>query len=258
MTYPQQPGQHDPWGQQNPYAPSGGQFPAGAEQQWGQQYGSNPYAQPGGQYPVSGQQPAWGGQPGGQYPPSGPHQAWPQQGWGQPGYQQYPGQQFPYGQPTGPTGGGRSKLPWILGGIGGGVVLIGAVVLLIIAFTGGGRSPQELAERYTELAQQQFAAPEQPLSDEFSSLVCSEKQSEFVKSLEDMREETENMTSQQLEQLKKVRVELVDVTHQDDTGEFTMKLSLDGQNQDPFRNTIRMKKESGEWKACGNAGDSMG
>lgn len=132
-------------GQQPTYGPPGSQ-PSAGRPDYGQQPASqpSPYGAPGQQptgqpspYGAPGQQPGYG-QPG--QPPSGPGTPYAapgqQSGYGQPGYGQ-PG----YGQaggygPTGPTGpggssGGRSKLPFILGG--GALVLVIVVVVIVVA-----------------------------------------------------------------------------------------------------------------------------
>ncbi|MER7011354.1 hypothetical protein ABT324_07990 [Saccharopolyspora sp. NPDC000359] len=128
MTYPpQQPGQGG-WGQQ-----PGGQYPqSGPQPGFGQQYPQ----QPGGQYPQSGPQQGFGQQPGGAYPPSGPQQ--------QPGFGGPP-PTSPYGQPGFEPPKKKSPLPWILGGVGG-VVVIALVITLVVVLTGGG-SPQAVAEK---------------------------------------------------------------------------------------------------------------
>jgi len=133
-----------PTGQQPNYGPPGSQ-PSAGQPDYGQQPTSqpSPYGNPGQQptYGNPGQQPTYGrpGQPptGPATPYAAPGQA-PQPGYGQPGYGQ-PG----YGPtgPTGPagTGGGRSKLPFVLGG--GGLVLVIIIVVIIVAVVhanGGG------------------------------------------------------------------------------------------------------------------------
>jgi hypothetical protein len=118
-----------------PYGPSGG------DPQWGQQpgyggyYGQQPYGQPEQQPQYPGQQQSYGGQ----QPYGG------QQGYGQPytpptGQHPQPGQQWQFPQP----GGGqtpppaaakkRSKLPWILLGVG--VLVIAGAVLAALLVTG--------------------------------------------------------------------------------------------------------------------------
>lgn len=128
---PQQPTPQQPT--QPTYGPPGSQ-PSAGQPPYGQQPTSQP--SPYGQQPAS--QPSPYGTPGQQPAGQGPYVA-PGQ-YGAPG-QQYgaPGQQPGYGQPgyapTGPTGsgrksGGRSKLPFILGG--GGLALVIVVVLIIV------------------------------------------------------------------------------------------------------------------------------
>ena len=137
MTYPpQQPGPGGYGQQHTPYGPP----------------------QPGGPYPPSGLQPGYGQpgqqpgfgqpgpQPGGQFPPSGPQPSPGQPGWGQqPGYGQPPG----YGAFPPPKK--KSPLPWILGGVFGLLVIIGAVIALIVATSGPG-DPRPTAEQYAQKA----------------------------------------------------------------------------------------------------------
>ena len=140
---PQQSGQPN-------YGPPGSQ-PSAGRQDYGQQpasgpspYGAagqpanqpSPYGAPGqpyGQpspYGAPGQQPSYG-HPG--QPSSAPGAGYPgqQPGYGQPGYGQ-PGYGGGPSGPNGPgSGGGRSKLPFILGG--GGLVLLIVIVVIIVA-----------------------------------------------------------------------------------------------------------------------------
>jgi hypothetical protein len=120
---------------------------------------------PQGPYPHYPQgQPPSGGFPQQPYPQQG---GWPQQqGWpGQPGgWQQQPGgwpdqQQHPYGQPGQFPGDDpfadeddkkKSKLPWILGGLGALVVIGGVIVLILVLGSGAskGGTAQETAEAF--------------------------------------------------------------------------------------------------------------
>src|SRR5690606_10738618 len=131
-----QPGRHmtQPPGPQGPYPhyPQG-QLPSGG-------FPQQPYPQQGG-WP---QQQGWPGQPGGwQQQPGG----WPDQ------------QQHPYGQPGQFPGDDpfadeddkkKSKLPWILGGLGALVVIGGVIVLILVLGSGAskGGTAQETAEAF--------------------------------------------------------------------------------------------------------------
>ncbi|TDD07218.1 hypothetical protein E1181_10340 [Saccharopolyspora terrae] len=134
MTYPpQQPPGQGGWGQQPggqyPQQP-GGQFPPSGGQQYPQQPGTQPYPQPGGAYPPSG----------GQQYPQQPQAGYPQQ--------PYPS---PYGQPGygGQPRKKKSPLPWVLGGVGG-LVVIGVIIALVLAFTGGPGDPRPVAQQAVE------------------------------------------------------------------------------------------------------------
>ena len=133
MTYPpQQPPGQGGWGQQ-----PGGQYP----QQPGGQFppsGGQQHPQPGGAYPPSGGQ-QYPQQPGGAYPPGAGQQF--QQG----GYPQQPNQFGGYGQPPKK----KSPLPWILGGLGG-LVVIGIIIALVLVFTGGPGDPKVVAQDAVE------------------------------------------------------------------------------------------------------------
>jgi hypothetical protein len=127
VTYPpQQPPGQGGWGQQPggqyPQQP-GGQFPPSGGQQYPQQPGTQPYPQPGGAYPPSGGQ---------QYP----QQPYPSP-YGQPGYG---------GQPPKK----KSPLPWVLGGVGG-LVVIGVIIALVLAFTGGPGDPRPVAQQAVDM-----------------------------------------------------------------------------------------------------------
>ncbi|WP_017975845.1 hypothetical protein [Actinopolyspora halophila] len=260
MNYPQQPGQNDPWGQQpaqpNPYGQQpGGQYPqSGQQPAWGQQ-------QPGGQYPQSGQQPAWGQQPGGQYPAGGPQQPWDQQqAWGQqPGQpwpqQAYPGQQYPYGQPgPPPPTGKKSKLPWILGGTGGGILVIGAIIALIVGLNSGPGDPEETAQKYVDSFNEKNAS-------QLANLSCSKAgknpleqgMSQYGASGIDPSELFDKM---------QFDVSLENVTRESDeravakiSGEATMEMTALGETRSqsiPMDLSVNMTVEGGDWKMCGS------
>ena len=133
MTYPpQQPPGQGGWGQQ-----PGGQYP----QQPGGQFppsGGQQHPQPGGAYQPSGGQ-QYPQQPGGAYPPGAGQQF--QQG----GYPQQPNQFGGYGQPPKK----KSPLPWILGGLGG-LVVIGVIIALVLVVTGGPGDPKVVAQDAVE------------------------------------------------------------------------------------------------------------
>ncbi|MEU5843630.1 DUF4333 domain-containing protein [Rhodococcus sp. NPDC047139] len=147
------------WGQQQPADPP--QQQPQQSQGWGPATGRggqpNPWAaQPGASHPQGWgpapqqQPPGWGAPPPGwgQQPPGGP-QPWgapgqpaqPAPGWGgqQPGPQNWdaPAGPWPPQPGTAPQPGGKSKLPWILGGAGAVLVLV--VVGVIAATTLGGK-----------------------------------------------------------------------------------------------------------------------
>ncbi|WP_207630925.1 MULTISPECIES: hypothetical protein [unclassified Actinopolyspora] len=251
MNYPQQPGQHDPWGQQqaqpNPYGQPGGQFPqSGQQPAWGQQ--------PGGQYPQSGQQPVWGQQPGGQYPQSGQQPAWGQQP-GQPWPQQaYPGQQTPYGQPGAPPPtGNKSKLPWILGGIGGGVLVLGVIIALIAGLSSGPGKPRKTAQEYVDSLNSKNAS-------QIAELSCSKT---GANPLEQGMSQygVSNLDPSELLDKMQFDVSLNNVTRESDeravadiSGEATMELSALGETRSqtlPMDYSVNMTVEDGSWKMCG-------
>ncbi|MEV5536130.1 hypothetical protein AB0L13_04675 [Saccharopolyspora shandongensis] len=160
MTYPpQQPPGQDGWGQQpgGQYPPSGGQ----PQQGFG--------GQPGGAYPPSGGQP----QQGGAYPQSGPQ---PQQGFGQ--QPPYPPQGGGFGQPGFDAPKKKSPLPWILGGVGG-LLVIGLVITLVIVFTGGPGDPRKVAQQGIDaINQKDFAT--------LQTLACQKDKEEFQKIIDGM------------------------------------------------------------------------
>lgn len=145
------------WGQQPPAQGGGGwgqqpppQQPGQPPQQggggWGQQPGRPQPGQPQGQPPQQGQpeqgQPAqgWGRTPqGGQEPPPYQQQAWGQQGAQQGGWHQQQGGQQPWQQgPGGSKGGsGKDKLPLVIGGGVGAILVLGLVIFLIVRGLGG-------------------------------------------------------------------------------------------------------------------------
>ena len=239
MTYPpQQPPGQGGWGQQ-----PGGQYPQ----------------QPGGQFPPSGGQ-QYPQQPGGQFPPSGGQQ-YPQQP--QPGYQQQP-YPSPYGQPGyGPPPKKKSPLPWVLGGVGG-LVVIGVIIALVLAFTGGPGDPRPVAQQAVDMMNAKDFSGVQSLTCDKSS-----------KKLQDMVDMMEGKGSQ-FEELKglgvpdaeiqklienlEVKFALGAVTDNgDDTatahfnGTMSLHVEVMGQqmNQDvPINETNQMIVEDGEWKLC--------
>ncbi|SDQ13086.1 hypothetical protein [Actinopolyspora saharensis] len=266
MTYPQQPGQNDPWGQQqwgaqNPYGqpdPQGqqwgqpqqpyGQYPGGDPQQWGQQYGQpqQPYGQPD----------PYGQQPGGQYPASGPQQGWPQQGWGQ----AQPGQQWGQvppgyaGQPGAGPPAQKSKLPWILGGTGGGVLLIGSIVALVLVLTGG-KTPEEVANRYAEIYQEELTHPKEFSVDKYREIMCSEMQSKIDQAAESKSQRINEISQENLDKVKKTTVEVKEVNHTDKSGSFTLELN-NPEESNSLSPEFGLKKEDGDWKVCTAPGSS--
>lgn len=166
MTYPPQPG---PGGREQHPGGWGPQPPQGGPQQPAQPgYGQQPYGQPYGQQPY--------GQPYGQQQ-HGPQQygpgAYPQQG--------YP-QGNPYGPPDGmrnPYGGPpkKSKAPWLIGGIGGGLVVVtGVVVLAVMLFSG--QQAQTVAEEFRGITERELHQPGSVDIAEYAPLVCDSLQHE--------------------------------------------------------------------------------
>ncbi|MBF4479508.1 protein of unknown function [Rhodococcus rhodochrous J3] len=103
------------WGQQAPGQQVPGQAPG-----WGQQPGAQPWGAPGQQPAQPG--PGWGGQqPAGTQPWGAPANTWQQPG--------TPQQNGPHA--------GKSKLPWILGGVG--LVVVLAIVGILTATMFGGK-----------------------------------------------------------------------------------------------------------------------
>jgi hypothetical protein len=254
VTYPQQPG-HGGWGQQ---PQPGGQYPPSGPQQGGQYPPSGP--QPGGQYPPSGPQ------PGGQYPPSGPQQY--------PGGQypggQYPGGQYPasgpqpqqpgFGQPNpyGQQGWGapppkKSPMPWILGGVGG-VVVIGVIITLVIVFTGGPGDPRPTAQQIADkINAKDFAS--------LSDLSCGNKKNSneftdgFLGSLKG-----KGISDEQAKQLldsMQFNLKVGNVTQNGNNAKVElagdMTVNFMGKSQTlpwPASQPIPLVAENGEWKIC--------
>ena len=252
MTYPpQQPGPGGYGQQHNPYGPP----------------------QPGGPYPPSGPQPGYGRpgqqpgfsqtgpqQPGGQFPPSGPQPAPGQPGWGQqPGWVQQPG----YGQPPGygafPPPKRKSPLPWILGGVFGLLVVIGAVIALIVATSGPG-DPRPTAQLVADkMKSKDFAA--------LLNVTCAKAQEEDKKQLsqEGLTKELEDSgaspeEAKQAADALKFDLQLVNVAETgNDTatasykGTASIKTTMRGipiNHSEPMAFDLKMVVEGGQWKAC--------
>lgn len=118
--------------------------PFGPPGQSGQQgFQGPPPGPPNSGFPAAGG-PAHPGQPGGGFPPPPPGQQPPGQfGGPMPGQQPPP---YPGGYPPPPPQGkGKSKLPWILGGVGA-VVLIGIAVTLVLVLSAGS-TPRDVADQ---------------------------------------------------------------------------------------------------------------
>ncbi|GAB3552620.1 hypothetical protein J2S53_001466 [Actinopolyspora lacussalsi] len=246
MTYPQPPGQGDPRGAQQPYGGQpGDQHPqSGGQPAWGQQYGQpHPYGQhPGGQHPQSAPQQAWG------------QQGWgPQQAWGQPqqGFPGDPNAYPPYAQPGGPypPQQKKSKLPWILGGGIGGVLVLGGVVTLLLVTLLGGNGPEDVVARYEKAAQQQISNPlNQPPMSEYDELLCEEQRQAMKETLRNQTEQTSQLGEQELSKLRRTTVTTRDVEHDDKSGTFTMRISTPG--EEPITNELDLVKENDDWKIC--------
>ncbi|GAB3552624.1 hypothetical protein J2S53_001467 [Actinopolyspora lacussalsi] len=294
MTYPSQhPDPNDPWqqnqGQQGGYYPESGGQPA-----WGQQYGQDPYGQqPGGQYPQTGGQPVWGQQPdgqypqtGGQYPQSGPQQAWGQQGWGpqqawgqqawgqpQQGFPGDPNAYPPYTQPGGPypPQQKKSKLPWILGGAGAGVVVIGGIIALLFVVLGGPGDPKDVAQEYVnKIKEKDFPA--------LASMTCENTLSDQDNPFNDVNREdlidsfkNRGLSQEQATQVfneMEFNVELEKVTRKSDTTAVAsmtgnMVIKFEGptgtrSNEENIGGEMDMVVEDGEWKMCDGAAQPTG
>ncbi|MGJ7905263.1 hypothetical protein ACOQFL_02140 [Actinopolyspora sp. H202] len=291
MTHPpQNPDPNDPrqqqnWGQQGGYP--GGQYPeSGQQPAWGQQYGQDPYGQqPGGQYPQSSGQPAWGQQygqpnpygqqPGGQYPQSGPQQAWgQQQTWGQPqqGFPGDPNAYPPYAQPGGPypPQQRKSKLPWILGGTGGGILVLGGIIVLLFMVLGGPGDPKDTAQEYVnKINEKDFKS--------VSSLTCEKiKNSEdgdisqyaennFIETMKNKGATTE--LARKIYDGLSFDMSLEGVTEEADrkavahvTGTMTINPDIAGSSKEvnEYDQKFNMIVEDGEWKVCESVGSSTG
>ncbi|RRO18071.1 hypothetical protein EIL87_07365 [Saccharopolyspora rhizosphaerae] len=228
---------------------------------WGQQPGGQHPQQPGGPFPPSGGQPY--PQPGGAQPPTGGQQ-YPQPGYPQQPQAGYPQQPFPnpYGG-YGPPPKKKSPLPWILGGVGG-LVVLGAIIALVVAFTGGPGDPRPVAQQAVDMMNAKDFAGVQ-------SITC-DRASTKVQDMVDMMEgkgsqfdELESMgvpkaEIQKMVESLEVKFTLGEVTDNGDntaTAHFngTMSLHMDvmGQRMDqdvPINETNDLIVEDGEWKLC--------
>ncbi|MCI2418464.1 DUF2076 domain-containing protein [Saccharopolyspora sp. K220] len=249
MTYPpQQPPGQGGWGQQpgGHYPPSGPQQPGGAYPPSGGQpqpgYGQQGYPQPGGGYPQSGPQPqqGYGQQP--PYPPQGG-------GYGQPGFGAEPPKK-------------KSPLPWILGGVGG-LVVIGVVIALIVVFTGGPGDPRNTAQDLVDkMNSKDFAG--------LATLSCEKEKAKLQESLDQLQgkgnlEELKEigLTEADIQKLLegvKFNVKLGEVKDNGDetatakiSGELTMTGEIMGQQlneSQPLDEEFKMIVENGDWKFC--------
>ncbi|KAA5832032.1 hypothetical protein ABT337_02730 [Saccharopolyspora hirsuta] len=247
MTYPpQQPGQGG-WGQQ----------PGGQPGFGGQQPGGQYPQQPGGQYPPSGPQQGFGQQPGGAYPPSGPQQ---QAGFG--GQPPYP-PTSPYGQPGFEPPKKKSPLPWILGGVGG-VVVIALIITLVVVFTGGPGDPRSVAQKGIDaINAKDFAT--------LQTMACQKEKEQFQEIIDTMEGKggelgdlkNMGMTDADIKKMLdglKIEMTLGDVKDNGDntanakvTGQMTFNMEYMGQqiNQSqPIDEEFKMVVEEGEWKLC--------
>lgn len=242
MTYPpQQPPGQGGWGQQPggqyPQQP-GGQFPPSGGQQYPQQPGTQPYPQPGGAYPPSGGQ---------QYP----QQPYPSP-YGQPGYG---------GQPPKK----KSPLPWVLGGVGG-LVVIGVIIALVLAFTGGPGDPKPVAQDAVDsINAKDFAA--------LQTVSCKKERAglqEVIDTMEgkggDVGElKKYGLTDADIQKLidgmtfQMTLGEVVDNGDDTATAKVTGEMRMTGQimGQDlskmpptPLDEDFKMVVESGDWKIC--------
>ncbi|MEB3367146.1 Rv0361 family membrane protein [Saccharopolyspora mangrovi] len=223
---------------------------------WGQQ--------PGGQYPPSGGQP-YPQQPGGQYPQTGG------QPFQQPGYPQQPQAGYPQQAHPNPYGGygqppkKKSPLPWILGGVGG-VVVIAVIIALVVVFTGGPGDPKPVAQDAVDsINAKDFPA--------LQSVSCKKERAglqEVVDTMEgkggdvaelkkygltdaDVQKFIDGMTFQM------TLGEVVDNGDNTATAKVTGEMRMTGQimGQDlsqmpptPLDEDFKMVVENGEWKIC--------
>lgn len=185
--------------------------------------------------------------------PGMPPGGWPpQQSYGTP--PPYGAPQQPYGPPTGhaqpppyggypypPQGGGKSPLPWILGGAG--VVALVAVVGGFFLFSGGGlpgtsSSPRDVAQRFVDGASE---------GKDNSDLLCKADKAKI-----DSAGRTTVTPSKSPKVEVKTTLKSVDVPDGADKGTFTVESQLKiGAKPTTHALTYDLVKESGEWKVCG-------
>ncbi|GGM62529.1 hypothetical protein GCM10012275_36560 [Longimycelium tulufanense] len=263
MTYPpQQPG---PYGQQ----------PGGWPQQPGPQPGGSDRGQQGqpgfGQTGPQPQQGGWGQPPqggweqapqGGQYGQPNPYQTGQ---FGQPGPygQQPPGGYDPsqqFGGYPGYPGGAvppkkKSPLPWILGGVG--VLVIGAIVLVIALFGasgGGGSDPRQVAEAFVSSVNNKKPMDDGMVCDSYKARV--KQMTEGSKNLPDGISPEDKKRFEDSMKNMSMKASLGSVTTSGDTAKAEVNTELDMGMGKPFQTklTLDIKKESGDWKLCGFGG----
>ncbi|WP_280367044.1 hypothetical protein [Nocardia wallacei] len=184
-------------------------------------------------------------QPYGAPPPPGPgmpppYGAPPQQPYGPPpGHGQPP----PYGQyPYPPQGGGKSPLPWILGGAG--ILVLVLVVGGFFLFSGGGglpgtsSSPRDVAQQFVDGASE---------GKDNSALICKADKAKI-----DSAGKTTVTPSKSPKVEVKTTLKSVDVTDGADKGTFTVESQVKiGTKPTTHALTYDLVKEGGEWKVCG-------
>ncbi|ASU79251.1 hypothetical protein CDG81_14205 [Actinopolyspora erythraea] len=155
----------------------------------------------------------------------------------------------PYAPPGGyPPQQQKSKLPWILGGTGGGLLVLGGIIVLLF-MTLGGNGPEDAVARYEKLAQRQLTNPlDPPPTSEYDDLLCEEQRQAVRENLRGQTEQASQLSDRELSKLRRSTVTARNVEHDDSSGTFTMRISTPG--EEPITQELDLVKEEGSWKVC--------
>ena len=219
-------GQEPPAGPRSGQGPQSGQdipgAPAAQPGPYGQQPGQQPYGQsPYGQQPGQPGDPSYGQQP--QYGQPGPYgQApYPQQGFGGPA---------PHGVPA--NGQGRSRVPFVLGGVLGLVVVVGVALFFVL---GGGdtSSPESATTAFWQAAKNHDTAAAK-------NVVCAAHRDE-IKDAAGFSDSDETLNSFVVDDAVTKDGETVVPTH--------ITVTEGGQSQQVDLETV-VVKEDGQFRVC--------
>lgn len=139
----------------------------------------------------------------------------------------------------------KSRLPWILGGLGLLVLVAGVIAVVVINASG---TPRDAAENFIGVTKQENADPDGVTIDDFRPFLCAKTVQRSGPILERQKATIKKLPPEEREKLSAVDMSVQSVNQQGDTGTVVIVGSVHGGKQST--NTFSLVKEDGAWKLC--------